>query len=211
MSRQSKVLIGLLVALSWILARSIPVWFLHSTIIWQIIAIFIVCIYLSIGIALNKQIHEQYIVYDADIFKVRNINQKAKTQLTIKSTILLSIGILIMLSLIISCFGIVKPKYTIKTLVYVVLIAPMLEELVYREFIFNYLSNFNLLFAFAFESLLFTAVHLPNSLLGSLYDLLGAVILTYVYYRSHRNVYASWTVHITNNIFNLLLPLILQI
>ena len=211
MSRRSKVLIGLLVALSWILARSIPVWFLHSTIIWQIIAIFIVCIYLSIGIALNKQIHEQYIVYDADIFKVRNINQKAKTQLTIKSTILLSIGILIMLSLIISCFGIVKPKYTIKTLVYVVLIAPMLEELVYREFIFNYLSNFNLLFAFAFESLLFTAVHLPNSLLGSLYDLLGAVILTYVYYRSHRNVYASWTVHITNNIFNLLLPLILQI
>lgn len=211
MSRRSKVLIGLLVALSWILARSIPVWFLHSTIIWQIIAIFIVCIYLSIGIALNKQIHEQYIVYDADIFKVRNINQKAKTQLTIKSTILLSIGILIMLSLIISCFGIVKPKYTIKTLVYVVLIAPMLEELVYREFIFNYLSNFNLLFAFAFESLLFTAVHLPNSLLGSLYDLLGAVILTYVYYQSHRNVYASWTVHITNNIFNLLLPLILQI
>lgn len=211
MSRQSKVLIGLLVALSWILARSIPVWFLHSTIIWQIIAIFVVCIYLSIGIALNKQIHEQYIVYDADIFKVRNINQKAKTQLTIKSTILLSIGILIMLSLIISCFGIVKQKYTIKTLVYVVLIAPILEELVYREFIFNYLSNFNLLFAFAFESLLFTAVHLPNSLLGSLYDLLGAVILTYVYYRSHRNVYASWTVHITNNIFNLLLPLILQI
>lgn len=211
MSRQSKVLIGLLVALSWILARSIPVWFLHSTIIWQIIAIFVVCIYLSIGIALNKQIHEQYIVYDADIFKVRNINQKAKTQLTIKSTILLSIGILIMLSLIISCFGIVKQKYTIKTLVYVVLIAPILEELVYREFIFNYLSNFNLLFAFAFESLLFTAVHLPNSLLGSLYDLIGAVILTYVYYRSHRNVYASWTVHITNNIFNLLLPLILQI
>ena len=211
MSRQSKVLIGLLVALSWILARSIPVWFLHSTIIWQIIAIFIVCIYLSIGIALNKQIHEQYIIYDADIFKVRNINQKVKTQLTIKSTILLSIGILIMLSLIISCFGITKQKYTIKTLVYVVLIAPMLEELVYREFIFNYLSNFNLLFAFAFESLLFTAVHLPNSLLGSLYDLLGAVILTYVYYRSHRNVYASWTVHITNNIFNLLLPLILQI
>ena len=211
MSRQSKVLIGLLVALSWILARSIPVWFLHSTIIWQIIAIFVVCIYLSIGIALNKQTHEQYIIYDADIFKVRNINQKAKTQLTIKSTILLSIGILIMLSLIISCFGIAKQKYTIKTLVYVVLIAPILEELVYREFIFNYLSNFNLLFAFAFESLLFMAVHLPNSLLGSLYDLLGAVILTYVYYRSHRNVYASWTVHITNNIFNLLLPLILQI
>lgn len=211
MSRQSQVLIGLLVALSWILARSIPVWFLHSTIIWQIIAIFVVCIYLSIGIALNKQIHGQYIVYDADIFKVRNINQKAKTQLTIKSAILLSIGILIMLSLIISCFGIVTQKYTIKTLVYVVLIAPILEELVYREFIFNYLSNFNLLFAFAFESLLFTAVHLPNSLLGSLYDLIGAVILTYVYYRSHRNVYASWTVHITNNIFNLLLPLILQI
>lgn len=209
MSRQSKVLIGLLVALSWILARGIPVWFLHSTMIWQIIAIFIFCMYLSIGLVLNQQIHAHYIVYDADIFKARNINQKAKTKLTIKSTILLSIGILIILSLIISCFGIAKQKYTIKTLVYAVLIAPMLEELVYREFIFNYLSHFNLLFAFVFESLLFTTVHLPNSLLGSLYDLIGAVILTYVYYRSHRNVYASWTVHITNNIFNLLLPLIL--
>ena len=209
MNRQSKVLIGLLVALSWILARGIPVWFLHSTMIWQIIAVFIFCMYLSIGLVLNQQIHAHYIVYDADIFKARNINQKAKTKLTIKSTILLSIGILIMLSLIISCFGIAKQKYTIKTLVYAVLIAPMLEELVYREFIFNYLSNFNLLFAFVFESLLFTTVHLPNSLLGSLYDLIGAVILTYVYYRSHRNVYASWTVHITNNIFNLLLPLIL--
>lgn len=209
MIRQSKVLIGLLVALSWILARGIPVWFLHSTMIWQIIAIFIFCMYLSIGLVLNQQIHAHYIVYDADIFKARNINQKAKTKLTIKSTILLSIGILIILSLIISCFGIAKQKYTIKTLVYAVLIAPMLEELVYREFIFNYLSNFNLLFAFVFESLLFTTVHLPNSLLGSLYDLIGAVILTYVYYRSHRNVYASWTVHITNNIFNLLLPLIL--
>lgn len=209
MSRQSKVLIGLLVALSWILARGIPVWFLHSTMIWQIIAVFIFCMYLSIGLVLNQQIHAHYIVYDADIFKARNINQKAKTKLTIKSTILLSIGILLMLSLIISCFGIAKQKYTIKTLVYAVLIAPMLEELVYREFIFNYLSNFNLLFAFVFESLLFTTVHLPNSLLGSLYDLIGAVILTYVYYRSHRNVYASWTVHITNNIFNLLLPLIL--
>lgn len=209
MIRQSKVLIGLLVALSWILARGIPVWFLHSTMIWQIIAIFIFCMYLSIGLVLNQQIHAHYIVYDADIFKARNINQKAKTKLTIKSTILLSIGILIILSLIISCFGIAKQKYTIKTLVYAVLIAPMLEELVYREFIFNYLSHFNLLFAFVFESLLFTTVHLPNSLLGSLYDLIGAVILTYVYYRSHRNVYASWTVHITNNIFNLLLPLIL--
>lgn len=209
MSRQSKVLIGLLVALSWILARGIPVWFLHSTMIWQIIAVFIFCMYLSIGLVLNQQIHAHYIVYDADIFKARNINQKAKTKLTIKSTILLSIGILLMLSLIISCFGIAKQKYTIKTLVYAVLIAPMLEELVYREFIFNYLSNFNLLFAFVFESLLFTTVHLPNSLLGLLYDLIGTVILTYVYYRSHRNVYASWTVHITNNIFNLLLPLIL--
>lgn len=209
MSRQSKVLIGLLVALSWILARGIPVWFLHSTMIWQIIAVFIFCMYLSIGLVLNQQIHAHYIVYDADIFKARNINQKAKTKLTIKSTIVLSIGILLMLSLIISCFGIAKQKYTIKTLIYAVLIAPMLEELVYREFIFNYLSNFNLLFAFVFESLLFTTVHLPNSLLGSLYDLIGAVILTYVYYRSHRNVYASWTVHITNNIFNLLLPLIL--
>lgn len=214
MSRQSKVLIGLLVALSWILARSIPVWFLHSTIIWQIIAIFVVCIYLSIGIALNKQIHEQYIVYDADIFKARTANMIKRTNkktLSIYTTILLSISLLISLSLIIACFGVTKPRYTFVNVAYVILIAPILEELVYREFIFNYLSNFNLLFAFAFESLLFTAVHLPNSLLGSLYDLIGAVILTYVYYRSHRNVYASWTVHITNNIFNLLLPLILQI
>lgn len=212
MSKQSKVLLGLSVALSWILARFIPVWLLYSSLIWQIIAIFVFCVFLSIGLILNRQVHEHYIVYDSDIFKARSTNMTKhanKKTLSIYTIILLSIGLLISLSLIIACFGVTKPRYTFVNVVYVVLIAPILEEIVYREFIFNYLSDFNILFAFIFESLLFTIIHLPNSLLGSLYDLIGAITLTYVYYRSHRNIYTSWTVHITNNIFNLLLPIII--
>lgn len=212
MSKQSKVLLGLSVALSWILARFIPVWLLYSSLIWQIIAIFVFCVFLSIGLILNRQVHEHYIVYDSDIFKLRSTNMTKRTnkkKLSIYTIILLSIGLLISLSLIIACFGVTKPRYTFVNVVYVVLIAPILEEIVYREFIFNYLSDFNILFAFIFESLLFTIIHLPNSLLGSLYDLIGAITLTYVYYKSHRNIYTSWTVHITNNIFNLLLPIII--
>lgn len=212
MSKQSKVLLGLSVALSWILARFIPVWLLYSSIVWQIIAIFVFCMFLSLGLIFNRQINEHYIVYDADVFKARNANMGKHTnkkKLSIHTIILLSIGLLISLSSMIACFGVAKPQYTFINIAYAILIAPILEEIVYREFIFNYLSNFNLLFAFVFESLLFTTVHLPNSLLGSLYDLIGAITLTYVYYQSHRNIYASWTVHITNNIFNLLLPLII--
>lgn len=212
MSKQSKVLLGLSIALSWILARFIPVWLLYSPLIWQIIAIFVFCVFLSIGLILNRQVHAHYIVYDSDIFKARPANmtkRASKKPLSIYTIILLSIGLLISLSLIIACFGVTKPRYTFVNIAYAILIAPILEEIVYREFIFNYLSNFNLLFAFIFESLLFTTVHLPNSLLGSLYDLIGAITLTYVYYKSHRNIYTSWTVHVTNNIFNLLLPIII--
>ena len=212
MSKQSKVLLGLSVALSWILARFIPVWLLYSSLIWQIIAIFVFCVFLNIGLILNRQINEHYIVYDSDIFKLKTANMIKRTNkktLSIYTIILLSIGLLISLSLIIACFGVTKPRYTFVNVAYVILIAPILEEIVYREFIFNYLSDFNILFAFIFESLLFTIIHLPNSLLGSLYDLIGAITLTYVYYRSHRNIYASWTVHVTNNIFNLLLPIII--
>lgn len=212
MSKQSKVLLGLSVALSWILARFIPVWLLYSSLIWQILAIFVFCVFLSIGLILNQQVHAHYIVYDSDIFKARTANMVKRTNkktLSIYTTILLSIGLLISLSLIIACFGVTKPRYTFVNVIYVILIAPILEEIVYREFIFNYLSDFNILFAFIFESLLFTIIHLPNSLLGSLYDLIGAITLTYVYYRSHRNIYASWIVHVTNNIFNLLLPIII--
>lgn len=212
MSKQSKVLLGLSVALSWILARFIPVWLLYSSLIWQIIAIFVFCVFLSIGLILNRQVHAHYIVYDSDIFKLRPANmtkRASKKPLSIYTIILLSIGLLISLSLIIACFGVTKPRYTFVNIVYVILLAPILEEIVYREFIFNYLSDFNILFAFIFESLLFTIIHLPNSLLGSLYDLIGAITLTYVYYKSHRNIYTSWTVHVTNNIFNLLLPLII--
>ncbi|MBO5711833.1 MAG: CPBP family intramembrane metalloprotease [Acholeplasmatales bacterium] len=93
-------------------------------------------------------------------------------------------------------------------IVSVVLLAPILEELVYRKAIFNLLRKYGKPACYAVSIILFTLPHMISTDMSNMliwliqcvpYALSG-FLLCYIYDRSNENIYTSIAVHMLNNI-----------
>jgi membrane protease YdiL (CAAX protease family) len=90
----------------------------------------------------------------------------------------------------------------------VVLLAPILEELVYRKAIFNLLKKYGKPACYAVSIILFTLPHMLSTdmsnmlmwLLQCIPYALSGFLLCYIYDKSNENIYASIGVHMLNNI-----------
>lgn len=94
-----------------------------------------------------------------------------------------------------------------------VLIAPILEELVYRKAIFKIFKKYSVAAAYLFSILAFTLPHVITSdmsdfgnwLIITIPYLVSASLLALIYDKSNENIYVTITVHMINNLIAVIL------
>lgn len=98
----------------------------------------------------------------------------------------------------------------------VVVFAPIVEELIYRKAIFEYLKKFPIALSYVISIFLFTMPHvittfmdgnhtaLENFLISVPYILSG-FLLCLTYHISGKNIYASWFFHLINNLLSFII------
>ena len=94
-----------------------------------------------------------------------------------------------------------------------ILIAPFLEELIFRKCIFYFFRTFNPAIAFSVSSISFTLMHMLSTtnvsvgvwFLMCVPYLLDTLLLCFSYYFGRKNVYASWFGHMLNNLLAVIL------
>ncbi|MCR5350706.1 MAG: CPBP family intramembrane metalloprotease [Acholeplasmatales bacterium] len=97
-----------------------------------------------------------------------------------------------------------------------ILIAPFIEELIFRKCIFYFFRTFNPVVAFSVSSISFTLMHMLSTtnvsvgiwFLMCVPYLLDTLLLCFSYYFGKKNVYASWFGHMLNNLLAIILILI---
>lgn len=98
----------------------------------------------------------------------------------------------------------------------VVLFAPIVEELIYRKAIFEYLKKFPIALSYIVSILLFTLPHVVTTFMEESYSLLenflitlsymmSGLLLCITYHLCHKNIYASWFFHFVNNLVSFIL------
>ncbi|MEO1771926.1 CPBP family intramembrane glutamic endopeptidase [Candidatus Enterococcus ferrettii] len=80
-----------------------------------------------------------------------------------------------------------------------VVMAPVLEELVFRGFVFKFFFRENRLFAYLLSSLLFTLIHVPTDLISFVTYGSLALVMGFVYYKTNR-IEMSMLTHAINNL-----------
>ena len=94
--------------------------------------------------------------------------------------------------------------YKLLTIIYIVLIGPIVEELVFRYSFSTFIKNDHLFLLIS--SLTFAIIH-GVGIITILYFLMG-VALGYIYLKTNKNIVASTIVHIINNLISVILMLI---
>ena len=97
----------------------------------------------------------------------------------------------------------------------VVLCAPIVEELIYRKAIFEYLKNKHIAISYVISILLFTLPHMLTTFTNPLDWFLMSIpyafsgfLLCFIYHFSGKNIYASWFAHMLNNLIAFILILV---
>ena len=98
----------------------------------------------------------------------------------------------------------------------VVVFAPMVEELIYRKAIFKLLDKKHIALSYVVSTIVFVLPHMLSTPINNFGDWLllcipyfiSAILLCLVYHLSKKNVYASWFVHMINNLVTFILILI---
>lgn len=97
----------------------------------------------------------------------------------------------------------------------VVLCAPIVEELIYRKAIFEFLKKKHIAISYLVSILLFTLPHMFSSqasigdwFLMCIPYAFSGLLLCVVYHLSDKNIYASWFAHLVNNLIAFLLIII---
>ncbi|MDE7161302.1 MAG: CPBP family intramembrane metalloprotease, partial [Anaeroplasmataceae bacterium] len=98
----------------------------------------------------------------------------------------------------------------------VVIFAPIVEELIYRKAIFEYLKKFPIALSYVVSILLFTFPHMITTFMEESYTvsekfllcipyLLSGLSLCITYHLCKKNIYASWFFHLVNNLISFIL------
>lgn len=98
----------------------------------------------------------------------------------------------------------------------VVLLAPMVEELIYRKTIFSMLEKRHIAISYAVSTVCFTLPHMFTTsfadpgrwFLIMMTYAVSAVLLAVIYHKSNKNVYVSWFVHMLNNLIAFILVVV---
>ncbi len=94
-----------------------------------------------------------------------------------------------------------------------ILIAPFIEELIFRKCVFYFFKSFNPVVAFSISTITFTLMHMVSTtnvnvgiwFLMCVPYLLDTLLLCFSYYFGKKNVYASWFGHMLNNLLAVIL------
>ncbi|MDE6413863.1 MAG: CPBP family intramembrane metalloprotease [Anaeroplasmataceae bacterium] len=95
----------------------------------------------------------------------------------------------------------------------VVICAPIVEELIYRKAIFEYLKKYHIAISYIVSILVFTLPHVVTTFIEAEYSFLDNVLicipyalsgflLCLTYHLCNKNVYASWFFHLANNLIS---------
>ncbi|MCM1130555.1 MAG: CPBP family intramembrane metalloprotease [Roseburia sp.] len=95
----------------------------------------------------------------------------------------------------------------------VVVCAPIIEELIYRKAIFEYLKKFPIALSYVVSVLVFTLPHVITTFMEASYTplenllitipyMLSGLLLCITYHLCNKNVYASWFFHLLNNLIS---------
>lgn len=98
----------------------------------------------------------------------------------------------------------------------VIVFAPLVEELVFRKFIFLKTKNLNIIMRYLISVITFALIHVLSSDMNDIKDwliktipyLVSALLFAIIYHKGNENVFASLPSHILNNIFAVILVLI---
>ena len=93
---------------------------------------------------------------------------------------------------------------------------PLVEELIYRKAIFKLLDKKHIVLSYVVSTIVFVLPHMLSTPINNFGDWLllcvpyfiSAILLCLVYHLSKKNVYASWFVHMINNLVTFILILI---
>ncbi|MDE7095167.1 MAG: CPBP family intramembrane metalloprotease, partial [Anaeroplasmataceae bacterium] len=95
----------------------------------------------------------------------------------------------------------------------VVICAPIVEELIYRKAIFEYLKKYHIAISYVVSIVIFTLPHvlstfiepgytLPDKILICIPYMLSGFLLCLTYHLCNKNIYASWFFHLINNLIS---------
>lgn len=98
----------------------------------------------------------------------------------------------------------------------VVICAPIIEELIYRKAIFEYLKKFPIALSYVVSILIFTLPHVITTFIEPNYTplenflitipyMLSGFLLCLTYHLCNKNIYASWFFHFVNNLIAFIL------
>lgn len=118
-----------------------------------------------------------------------------------KSILLVSLNVIIMLNILYRQLVTLEPTVlTSSQYVYVLLIAPLMEEYLFRYLIVTRLDRYlpiDLVNGIIIIG--FTIIHFPSNLFLVMVRMIGSVLLMYAYRQSHNDNRVSLLVHIINN------------
>lgn len=98
----------------------------------------------------------------------------------------------------------------------VVVFAPIVEELIYRKAIFKLLEKKHIIISYVVSTIVFVLPHMLSTPITNFGEWLllcvpyfvSAILLCMTYHLSKKNVYASWFVHMINNLITFILILL---
>jgi len=90
----------------------------------------------------------------------------------------------------------------------VIIFAPLVEELVFRKFIFLVTKNLHIVMSYVISVLTFTLIHVLSSDMSNMKDwllkcipyLVSSISFAVIYHKSDKNIYTSLSCHIFNNL-----------
>ena len=100
-------------------------------------------------------------------------------------------------------------------IIMVIILAPVVEEIVYRYVIFKFTKKINVILSYVVSILLFTLPHVISTdinsvglgiwLLQTIPYATSGFLLSLIYHKSNYNIYASITAHMINNIMSVII------
>ncbi len=103
----------------------------------------------------------------------------------------------------------------------VVVFAPIVEELIYRKAIFEYLKKYHIAISYVVSIIVFTFPHVLSTFLEPGYTvlenilicipyMLSGFLLCLTYHLCNKNIYASWFFHLMNNLISFIMIIALR-
>lgn len=187
-ARHGRIALGLVF---FLIARTIPVFYFSDSWLARLLSLILFASLALTGWELAMQFYRENKQIDDHLGSSRSNLNLPKIALEIA-------GILIVVAISLQFFmPITTPNLSL--FFYGVVVAPIIEELTYRVFIFKALAQFGLYRALTLTVIVFAFVHLPNGYLDVGLAILAGYLLSFIYVLSAGNVAYCIAIHTAVN------------